>query len=152
MNYSVAGIFKIHFTFQSGYIPTQRKVHLHMKYVLYIPIWLYSNKAASLLYCTYEGTLHSNLVIFQPQQIILSLYRHYLYIPIWLYSNSAVRSCNEQIFSLHSNLVIFQPSHYNTTYLQTLKAAFCRPSFFNPSYRNIFCELFLLSLFRPLLQ
>ena len=87
MNYSVAGIFKIHFTFQSGYIPTQRKVHLHMKYVLYIPIWLYSNKAASLLYCTYEGTLHSNLVIFQPQQIILSLYRHYLYIPIWLYSN-----------------------------------------------------------------
>ena len=142
------------FTFQSGYIPTiLLSIIQFKKNKLYIPIWLYSN--ATSLEPLFVPTL--------------------LYIPIWLYSNYVKAEFNVAvpiftfqsgyiptlknavtsfgfISPLHSNLVIFQPSHYNTTYLQTLKAAFCRPSFFNPSYRNIFCELFLLSLFRPLLQ
>ena len=119
-------------------------------------------------------TLHSNLVIFQPaaapytQEIDVPL--HSNLVIFQLISSTHIASF---LSSLHSNLVIFQldqlpkasleyltftfqsgyipTSHYNTTYLQTLKAAFCRPLLLNPFYRNIFCELFLLSLFRPLL-
>ena len=119
--------------------------------------------------------LHSNLVIFQcPTLFVFNTtkqiftfqsghipIRHFLYLTQLsksLHSNLVIfqflpkDNLRPPILALHSNLVIFQSSCYNTIYLQTLKAAFCRPSFFNPSYRNIFCELFLLSLFRPLLQ
>ena len=119
---------------------------------LYIPIWLYSNRIRECKRSK-QGrfTFQSGYIPTESGQIWGG--KTLLYIPIWLYSNKPFYcSCHSAQISLHSNLVIFQPSHYNTTYLQTLKAAFCRPSFFNPSYRNIFCELFLLSLFRPLLQ
>ena len=142
---------------------------------LYIPIWSYSNVRLCLCLILQSKSLHSNLVIFQLIPYLITCTLQDLYIPIWSYSNQNFVNSNDPLLdlyipiwsysnyeqyhnlgvngvTLHSNLVIFQSSCYNTIYLQTLKAAFCRPSFFNPSYCNIFCELFLLSLFRPLLQ
>ena len=78
------------FTFQSGYIQITINAYLQGAYLLYIPIWLYSNWETIYKYIVCKN----------------------LYIPIWLYSNQLGNFTAGMFVSLHSNLVIFKCNVY----------------------------------------
>ncbi len=97
------------FTFQSGYIPTFLKAPaLLPENILYIPIWLYSNSHSLTSLNMKIPSLHSNLVIFQRdeiEQLEIEVYFTFQsgYIPTSLLASSDIA-----LNALHSNLVIFQ--------------------------------------------
>ena len=114
----------ITFTFQSGYIQIQPPYRIsYLCRYLYIPIWLYSNEKKvirrhgahnftfqsgyiqmlrAVIIARYNGSLHSNLVIFKFIAISRSFPKFLcLYIPIWLYSNSQPYSRQMGIYRLY---------------------------------------------------
>ena len=78
-------------------------------FVLYIPIWFYSNPVIA-----YLGTMQL-FFTFQSGSIqiksnsFIKLISRELYIPIWFYSNNCINLPSMQLYlPLHSNLVLFK--------------------------------------------
>ena len=110
-----------HFTFQSGYIQIRTAFQDISVSILYIPIWLYSNKERWNPEDG-RGTLHSNLVIFK-----------------WWRPLSALHCW----YSLHSNLVIFKSiSSLDSTSIEVFT--------FQSGYIQMYAEQFSIVRFFPL--
>ena|GEM_PF-2292241 len=107
----------MHFTFQSGYIQISLiSLSEALSSILYIPIWLYSNKWIDRLKCT---AVHLYIPIWLYSNYLRTLFGFgliHLYIPIWLYSNrSHLFTCNTVYclyipIWLYSNKPFFTPS------------------------------------------
>ena len=79
----------LQFTFQSGDIQIWKHyVKFFFNFIIYIPIWWYSNFTLSSSAFLNISYLHSNLVIFKYINIANSIDENkWIYIPIWWYSN-----------------------------------------------------------------
>ena len=74
---------------------------------IYIPIWLYSNYFDTVIDLNFQCYLHSNLVIFKYICTFIYQITTFIYIPIWLYSNKRVihSSRRKEAFTFQSGYI-----------------------------------------------